>query len=250
MDRRLLLVRFSFAAGVAAAAVLATLARGAQDEPVRPVPFSAAPASGALPSGWSLFDFPSVDRQTLYRLEACDSERTVLAARSRNAAALLWSPVDDSLAGATTLRWRWKIERTLVGGDLTSTRRDDAAARVYVGFAYRPGLVGGWQRLRYRLAAMHFGEMPPYAAMVYTWADREEVGSRFASPHLERAITVVARNAADPAGRWVDEVHDVRADFRDWFGFEPPPVSHVAVMTDTDDTHTEATAWYGDLVLE
>jgi len=251
MDRRRLLLRCSIAAGIAAGAVLAV---GAADpdavEPVRPAPFSASPASGTLPPGWSLFGFPSVDRQTRYRLAAADPSPTVLTAHSRDAAALLWSPVDDPRSAAATLRWRWKVDRTLGGTDLTRKRLDDAAARVYVGFAYRPDLVGGWQRVRYRLAAMHYGEMPPYAAMVYTWADREEVGSRFASPHLERAITVVVRNAGDPVGEWVEEVHDVRADFHEWFGFEPPPVSHVAVMTDTDDTHGETTAWYGDLVLE
>lgn len=251
MDRGRLLRRCSLAAGLAAVAVLVV---GAADpdtaEPVRPAPFSASPASGALPPGWSLLDFPSVERPTLYRLATADSQPTVLAAHSRDAAALLWSPVDPSLSGATTMRWRWKVDRTLDGADLARKRCDDAAARVYVGFAYRPKLVGRWQRLRYRLAAMHYGETPPYAAMVYTWADREAVEARFASPHLERAITVVVRNESDPAGEWVEECRDVRADFRDWFGFEPPAVSHIAVMTDTDDTHGETTAWYGDLVLE
>jgi hypothetical protein len=235
---------------LAVAAAVAVVSAGGTDGPVAPVPFSNAVRGGPLAIGWSLFDFPSVERRTDYHLTTPDAGPVVLAAHSRDAAALLWSPVGGSLSGATTLRWRWRVDRTLDGSDLTAKRRDDAAARVYVGFAYRPELVGRWQRLRYRLAAVHFGEMPPYAAMVYTWAHAESVGSRFASPHLERAITVVLRNSDDPADEWVDETRDVRADFRDWFGFEPPPLSHVAVMTDTDDTHGEATAWYGDLVLD
>ncbi len=33
-------------------------------------------------------------------------------------------------------------------------------------------------------------------------------------------------------------------------GEEPPRLGGVAIMTDTDDTKDEATAWYGDIFLE
>jgi hypothetical protein len=38
-------------------------------------------------------------------------------------------------------------------------------------------------------------------------------------------------------------------DYRRSFGKEPPRVSGVAIMTDTDNTLERATAYYGDLVF-
>lgn len=41
----------------------------------------------------------------------------------------------------------------------------------------------------------------------------------------------------------------VYEDYKRIFGEEPPLLGGVAIMTDTDDTRDEATAWYGDIVL-
>ncbi len=35
--------------------------------------------------------------------------------------------------------------------------------------------------------------------------------------------------------------------FEDVMGFPPPPISHVALMTDTENTGTDATALFGDM---
>jgi hypothetical protein len=38
-------------------------------------------------------------------------------------------------------------------------------------------------------------------------------------------------------------------DYRTAFGDDPPPVNSIAIMTDTDNTDGEATAYYGDIVF-
>jgi len=50
-------------------------------------------------------------------------------------------------------------------------------------------------------------------------------------------------------GDWVAEERNVYDDYRRAFGKEPPRVSGVAIMTDTDNTKERATAYYGDLVF-
>jgi hypothetical protein len=51
-------------------------------------------------------------------------------------------------------------------------------------------------------------------------------------------------------GQWVSEERNIYEDYRKLFGKEPPQIGAVAIMTDTDDTQDEVTAWYGDIFLE
>jgi hypothetical protein len=50
-------------------------------------------------------------------------------------------------------------------------------------------------------------------------------------------------------GRWQVEERNVYEDYKRAFGMEPPPISGVVIMTDTDDTEESATAYYGDIVF-
>jgi hypothetical protein len=43
---------------------------------------------------------------------------------------------------------------------------------------------------------------------------------------------------------------NLRDDYRRAFGANPGPVLGVAVMTDTDNTHTKATGEYAEILLE
>ena len=58
---------------------------------------------------------------------------------------------------------------------------------------------------------------------------------------------IVVESGAASVGRWVDERRDVFADYRSAFATEPPLVSGVAIMTDSDDTGESATAYYADI---
>jgi hypothetical protein len=51
-------------------------------------------------------------------------------------------------------------------------------------------------------------------------------------------------------GQWQHHQRDVLADFRRVFGEEPGPITSVALMTDTDNTRSRLTAWYGPLQME
>ena len=50
-------------------------------------------------------------------------------------------------------------------------------------------------------------------------------------------------------GQWVTEETDLVADHWRIFGKPPKTVSTVAIMVDTDDTDSEATAWFDDVSL-
>jgi hypothetical protein len=49
---------------------------------------------------------------------------------------------------------------------------------------------------------------------------------------------------------WVDEERNIYEDYKKAFGEEPPMINGVAIMSDTDNTKEQATAYYGDIVFQ
>lgn len=64
-----------------------------------------------------------------------------------------------------------------------------------------------------------------------------------------RSALVVVRVGLAPLGQWVEERRNVVADYRAAFGEDPPRVSALAIMTDTDNTDEMALASSGPISL-
>ena len=62
-------------------------------------------------------------------------------------------------------------------------------------------------------------------------------------------MMVAVESGDENAGSWVTEKRNVYEDYRKLFGEEPPEIGAVALMTDSDNTGGEATAYYGDITL-
>lgn len=127
------------------------------------------------------------------------------------------------------LRWSWKVAGTIPGGDERTRAGDDYAARVYVIF---PGTFF-WQT----------------KAINYIWANRLGRGESVPNAFTPSAGMIAVESGSGNAGEWIAEERDVLEDYRRLFGGEPGKAGAVAIMTDTDNTGSEAEAWYGEIVL-
>lgn len=167
---------------------------------------------------------------TLYAV-AEDNGRRVLHATSRAANAGLLRRFEVERPTEAVLRWRWKVPHSLAHPENERKRAgDDYAARVFV--VFETSVIP----LRTR-------------AINYVWAAREKAGTWFPSPYTRNVGICVVRTGDSDAGRWLEESRDVLADYRLFFGEPPSRISAVAVLVDTDNTGTEAEAWFSDLVL-
>ena len=176
-------------------------------------------------SGWQSKTFSG---DTHYNLVNEDGQ-TVLRADSRATASGLYREVSVDLGKTPILNWKWKIDGILAASADERTRAgDDYPARVYVIFS--KGLQF-WRTY----------------AINYVWSNRLPVGSSWPNAFTGNARMIAVENGSERAGLWVYERRDVRADYRRLFGEEPGRVDAVAIMTDTDNTGTNATAWYGDI---
>lgn len=238
-----------YRAALLAAIMVGATAGWAQSARVGPVPVVLGPrpvAEGSAPA-WEVF---RLGRRppTVYSFVEEDGACAVRAV-SRRGAALFFVRVGADLADTPILRWRWRVERAPAGGDLRAVEFDDAAARVVVGFRYTRALVPPGQRLAYLLFKLRHGEYPPLSALAYVWAVQPSAGTALRHPDYERLHQIVLHDGRDVKGEWREERRDLLADYVAAFGAQPPPVSHIAVMTDADDTRSESEAWFRDLEL-
>lgn len=181
---------------------------------------------GGLGPAWEVRSFKG---QTDYRVVVVAGNH-VLQAESRGAASGLVRKLDADPRDYPILSWRWKVAGTLPQGDERTRVGDDYAARVYVIFPH-------WF-------------FPKTRTLNYIWANRLPAGEFLANAYTANAVMIAVQSGPEQAGRWLTERRDLVADFRRAFGEEPPRIGAIAIMTDTDNTGTAATAWYDDLMLE
>jgi hypothetical protein len=61
---------------------------------------------------------------------------------------------------------------------------------------------------------------------------------------------IVVESGGARLNQWVNEKRNLYEDYKKALGEESPPVSGVAIMTDTDNTGESATAYYGDILFK
>ena len=209
-------------------------------------PFSTATPGAALPGGWRHTEIRGAPRATRYALTE-DDGRTVIRAEAESSASALAHPVRATPA---TLQWQWKVSSVLTAGNPYTREGDDYAARLYVTFDYPLARLPLLDSLKLRAARAFFDPEVPTAALCYVWDARLPVGTVLSSPYTPRVRVIVVESGAEHIGRWRAVERDLDADFRSAFGEPAPPVTGVAIATDTDNTRERAIAWFGDIVLK
>ncbi len=209
--------------------------------------FSTLPPGTKRPPGWEILTFKKVKRQTRYLLTN-NGGTTVVEALSHNAAAGLIRRLTIDPRRYPIIRWRWKITRMIPGSDPRRRRGDDYPARLYITFAYEPEHMSWGKRLRYQAARLLYGDIPA-AAINYIWARQAAPNTIVDNAYTDLTRMIVVESGPALVGQWVTEERDIDQDFRRAFGYAPPRITGVAIMTDTDDTGAEALSYYGDITF-
>ena len=166
--------------------------------------------------------------ETAYELVG-DEGATVLHAISNRSASALGRRIRIDLKKTPYVRWRWKIAKWLETSDERSKAGDDYAARLYL------VVDGGLLKWRTR-------------TVTYVWSSGNPAGASWRNAHNPRNAAIFAvRGHDDEPGFWRDEQRNAFEDFKAAFGREVRYIDAVVVMTDTDNTGSQAQAWYGDI---
>ncbi len=211
-------------------------------------PFSRGVAGSQPGAPWRATKLPKVVQETHYRLVE-DGGVVVLEADANAAMSGLVHPLAADPRANPILEWRWKVNGLPSNANFGTKQGDDFAARVYVLFDYDTAKLPLLARLKLKLARALYGEAVPAAGLCYVWDAKVAVGTTAWSPYTDRLRVIVVDSGAVDVGRWKTVRRNVVEDYRAAFGEEPPALSGVAVATDTDNTGSRLTAWYGDLKL-
>lgn len=236
--------RLRFVVAIALCATVCVAAETALDIPL----FSKSPPGGAVPQGWQSQTFKNIDKHTSYELVK-DGEVIVVKAVAEKSASGLTKPLDIELKDFPILEWRWKATNILAKGNPKVKSGDDYPARIYLTFKYDPARVSAWQRTKYAFAKSLYGSYPPHAGINYIWESKLPVGTVVPNAYTDRLRMIVVETGSAKLNQWQSYRRNVYEDYKQAFGEEPPRVSGIAIMTDTDNTGESATAFYGDIVL-
>jgi hypothetical protein len=222
----------------------------AQSPPVLEVgKFSAASEGNALPDGWKPLTFKKIEKHTTYQLVQ-DGSAVVVKAVSEASASGLTREIKINPKDYPIVQWRWKVANVLKKGDVTKKEGDDYPARIYITFEYDAGKVGFFKKARYETAKLIYGQYPPLGAINYIWESKAPKGTVVPNPYTDQVKMIVVESGAAGLNQWMSEERNVYEDYKKAFGDEPPMISGVAIMTDTDNTGESATAYYGDIVFK
>jgi hypothetical protein len=181
--------------------------------------------------------------------------------REEDGAPIIEASSDGSISTVTTpltadpeifrfIEWEWKIESVLPSGDMTKKDGDDFAARVYVTFDYDPSNLGFGERLKYRLYKTFTSFEIPLRSLNYVWGNEpDEIGDTGPNPFSDWVQYVVIQSGNDKAGQWLTEKRNIPEDYRMVYGEEPPPISGITIMTDSDNTGESTKAYFGPITI-
>lgn len=166
--------------------------------------------------------------ETRYQLQTLDGV-VALKADSHAAGSGLFKEQRINLEQTPFLNWSWRIANRLSGLNEQSKVGDDYAARIYV--VVKGGLAFWKTR-----------------AINYVWASntaKDKVWpNAFAGDH---AMMTAVRGPEAALNVWYSEKRNVRADLQKLFGEDLRHIDAVALMTDTDNSNGQVSAFYGDI---
>ena len=202
---------------------------------------------GATPSGWESMSLGRADA-TAYSVVRQDGTNVVQAVADRSASGLV-RRLDVDPAAYPVLEWSWRVENVVPDGSTLRKRGDDSPARLYVTFDYDPSNFSFGDRLKYEALQAFGGDDVPTRALVYIWANHPNETEPVANPFSDWVMMVPVDRGSAYVGQWREHRRNVLEDYRAVFGEEPPAITGIAIMTDTDNTGDQATAYYGDIRL-
>ena len=157
--------------------------------------------------------------------------RPCLQAMSRGGASILMSAIRFDPDTYEWLSWDWRVDQLVEGEALDRKDGSDAAARVYVYFSTK-GLP--WQKRN----------------LDYVWSASLPIGAILNSAYSSQSKIIVVESGMSALGRWRSVMRNIKDDYKRSFGADPPDVIAIGLMSDTDNTGSQARAYFDELRID
>lgn len=202
---------------------------------------TAVPSDGRIM--WVHQTFPG-KRASRYRYERKDGRHT-LQVQAASSASMLRQTVRVEPHQLGQLRFSWMVPSLIDAADLSQQGGDDSPVRVVLAFDGDRARFSAKDAALSELSELLTGEPMPFATLMYVWSNHKAAGTVVVNPRTSRIRKLVMESGPGRLRQWLDYERDVRADFVKAFGEAPGALLAIGIMTDTDNTQSQAQAWYG-----
>jgi hypothetical protein len=173
--------------------------------------------------------------------------RDAVAVRADASASMLRQVVRIEPQDLGHVRFSWKVPALIEQADLATREYDDAPVRLVLAFEGDRSRFSAKDAALSELALALTGEPLPYATLMYVWCNKRAPGTVITSPRTDRIRKLVVEGGPARLNKWLDYERDIRADYERVFGEPPGALVGIGIMTDSDNTRTQARAWYGPI---
>ena len=197
--------------------------------------------------GWRHFLLPG-KAATIYSFQQQDGRRA-LTARAGTSASIMRRDLNIAAADLEDLSFSWQVPQLIESADLAERDLDDSPVRIVLTFEGDKSKFSAKNAMLSELAQVMTGEPLPYATLMYVWCNKRPAESVVVNPRTDRIRSLVVESGKKNLRQWRDYKRNIRADFKKIYGEKPGKLLSIAVMTDSDNTKTQISAAYGELIF-
>jgi hypothetical protein len=187
-------------------------------------------------------------KRTEYSVVSDQGKKVLHAHAAASASGLMHKLNIDPLMDSR-LTWEWRISRLIESADNNDRAREDAPARIILGFDGNKDELPFADQIMFETARAITGREIPYATLMYIRAKKTPVDTVISNSRSSRVKMIVVATGKDGIGEWHSFSRDIAADYERAFGEKPGRLIGVGVLTDTDNTGETVEAWYRDIQL-
>jgi Protein of unknown function (DUF3047) len=209
---------------------------------------SGGPA-GPIAPGWEPYILHRIKKNTNYVRTKRQGKDSIRADAQSSASGWLARVSIDPL-GQPLVSWSWKVQSLIAKADNTQRESEDSPVRLVLAFDGDKSSLPFKEQAFFERAKLLGGRELPYATLMYIWENQAPVGSIIPNPHTSRIQKLVAESGPERVGQWLQFERNIVQDFQQAFGEMPGRLIGVAILTDTDNTRSKVTAWYGNIELK
>ncbi|MBC7434825.1 MAG: DUF3047 domain-containing protein [Bdellovibrionales bacterium] len=224
-----------------------TGAHSGDDAALRLTPWATRSSHTSETSAWQHFKLPGkvASTFTYTRMDGRDA----MAVMAVSSASMLRDVVRIEPAELDSVRFSWKVPELIAGADMALRESDDSPVRIVLAFEGDRSRFSPKNAMLSELSLALTGEKMPYATLMYVWCNNREPDSVIINPRSDRIRKLVVQSGPRQLNQWLDYERNIRKDYERAFGEPPGALVAIGIMTDSDNTHSTARAWYGPVRL-
>ena len=198
--------------------------------------------------GWHFWKMTPTKKITKYYLQRYQG-KTVLRAEALSSASGLIVPLRPRSVEDLKIKWSWKSFNLISSANNAEAVKDDAPLRLMLAFDGDKTKLSFKDQMAFEMAELISGHEMPYATLMYIWGGNSALESVIINSHSSRVRMIVVDSNQSPIDDWRYHSRTIQEDFKRAFNEIPGKLIGVGLMTDSDNTRSEAHALYGDIEL-